>query len=184
MPILIPEKSTLNQTQKLYEQLQSPESSIDKINQLISSKNDNGRLEDSFLLEELEKLRISKRVMIERLIKEDLKELKVCIDKGLYKASMVICGSILEAVILDWLSESEKHDYYHDEMEISLSKALFLLNQLGELDYEVLNAAHNIRKMRNLIHPRNYIQNQGKVTKRGCKKLLTELKIVINAYKH
>lgn len=183
LPILIPDKSTLNKSQELYEHLQTPQSDIDKVNQLICSRKDNGRLEDSFLLEELEKLKISKRVMIERLIKEDLRELKVCIDKGLYKASMVICGSVLEAVILDWLSESEKHDYYQDENEISLNKALLLLNQLGEMDREVLDAAHNIRRMRNLIHPRNYLKNQGKVTKRECKKLLDELKVVVSAYK-
>jgi uracil-DNA glycosylase len=58
-----------------------------------------------------------------------------------------------------------------------------LLHQLGELDSDVLNAAHNIRRMRNLIHPKNYLQNQEKVTKRECMKLLEELKTVINAYK-
>jgi hypothetical protein len=183
LPILLPDSDTLNQSKLLYQQLSLPEAKIETINSLISGKKDNGRLQDSFLLEELEKLRISKRAMIERIIKDDLKELKVCIDKGLYKASMVICGSVLEAVILDWLSETEKHDYYQDEAELSLSKALMLLHQLGELDSDVLNAAHNIRRMRNLIHPKNYLQNQGKVTKRECMKLLEELKTVVNAYK-
>lgn len=182
LSILIPDQQTLLKSKTLQAELQSPKSEIDKINQLIASKEDKGRLEDSFLLEELEKLRISKRLMIERLIKEDLKELKVCIDKGLYKSSMVICGSVLEAVILDWLSETEKHDYYASDEQISLSKAITLLKNLGELDDETVKAAHNIRTMRNLIHPRNYFQNQGKVTNRECKKLLAQLKVVVKAY--
>ena len=159
LPILLPDNDTLAKSDELYQRLQTPDSDLDKINNLIAGTHDQGRLQDSFLLEELEKLRISKRVIIEKLIKDDLKELKVCIDKGLYKSSMVICGSILEAIILDWLSETEKHDYYRDNAEISLSKAITLLKKLGELDYEAANAAHNIRTMRNLIHPRNYFQN-------------------------
>lgn len=183
LPILLPDKDILAKSDELYQRLQTPESYLDKINSLIAGKQDKGRLQDSFLLEELEKLRISKRAIIEKLIKDDLKELKVCIDKGLYKSSMVICGSILEAIILDWLSETEKHDYYRDDNEISLSKGITLLKKLGELDYESANAAHNIRVMRNLIHPRNYFQNQGKVTKRECMKLLEQLKQVIKTYK-
>lgn len=182
LPILLPDNDTLAKSDELYQRLQTPDSDLDKINNLIAGTHDQGRLQDSFLLEELEKLRISKRVIIEKLIKDDLKELKVCIDKGLYKSSMVICGSILEAIILDWLSETEKHDYYRDNAEISLSKAITLLKKLGELDYEAANAAHNIRTMRNLIHPRNYFQNQGKVTKKECMKLLAQLKQIIAAY--
>ncbi len=182
LPILLPDNDTLARSDELYQRLQTPDSDLDKINNLIAGTHDQGRLQDSFLLEELEKLRISKRVIIEKLIKDDLKELKVCIDKGLYKSSMVICGSILEAIILDWLSETEKHDYYRDDAEISLSKAITLLKKLGELDYEAADAAHNIRTMRNLIHPRNYFQNQGKVTKKECMKLLTQLKQIIAAY--
>lgn len=183
LPILIPNKQTLSKSAELCTQLQSPKPDIDIINQLIAAKEDKGSLQNSFLLEELDKLRISKRMMIERLIKEDLKELKVCIDMGLSKAAMVICGSVLEAVILDWLSETEKHDYYRDETKFSLIEALSLLKQLGEMDKESLDAAHHIRKMRNLIHPRNYLKNKGKVTKRECKKLLAELDVVIRAYK-
>ncbi|NDW15175.1 DUF4145 domain-containing protein [Alteromonas genovensis] len=182
LPILLPDDDTLAKIDELYQRLQTPESDLDKINNLIAGTKDQGRLQDSFLLEELEKLRISKRSIIEKLIKDDLKELKVCIDKGLYKSSMVLCGSILEAIILDWLSESEKHDYYRDGVGISLNEAITSLKKLGELDYEAANAAHNIRTMRNLIHPRNYFQNQGKVTKRECKKLLEQLKIIIAAY--
>jgi hypothetical protein len=184
LPILIPSKSAIDKSMQLYAQLADEVPAIDKINHLLASKQDNKKLEDSFLLEGLEKLRISKRVMIERLIKEDLKELRVCIDKNLFKATMVISGSILEAVILDWLSETEKHDYYRDETEISLNKALSLLSNLGEIDSNVLDSAHNIRKMRNLIHPRNYLQNQRKVTRKACKYLLAELNTVINAYKN
>ncbi|WP_445778059.1 restriction endonuclease subunit S [Shewanella sp.] len=182
LTILLPDDDTLSKSDELYQRLQTPETDLDKINNLLAGTQDQGRLQDSFLLEELEKLRISKRVIIEKLIKDDLKELKVCIDKGLYKSSMVICGSILEAIILDWLSETEKHDYYRDDSEISLSKAITLLKNLGELDYEAANAAHNIRTMRNLIHPRNYFKNQGKVTRKECMKLLVQLKLVIAAY--
>ena len=182
LPILLPDDDTLVKSGELYQRLQTPDSDLDKINNLIAGTHDQGRLQDSFLLEELEKLRISKRSIIEKLIKDDLKELKVCIDKGLYKSAMVLCGSILEAIFLDWLSETEKHDYYRDNAEISLSKAITLLKKLGELDYEAANAAHNIRTMRNLIHPRNYFQNQGKVTKKECMKLLTQLKQIIAAY--
>ncbi|MBA6292857.1 hypothetical protein H4J58_13145 [Colwellia sp. MB3u-70] len=183
LPILLPDDDILAKSDELYQQLQAPETDIDKINRLMLGIKDKGRLQDSFLLEELDKLRISKRAIIEKLIKDDLKELKVCIDKGLYKSSMVICGSILEAIILDWLSETEKHDYYRDDAEMTLSKGITLLKKLGELDYETVNAAHNIRVMRNLIHPRNYFQNQGKVTRRECIKLLEQLKQVIEAYK-
>ena len=52
--------------------------------------------------------------MIQKLLSDDAKELISCLEVGAYKACMILCGSILETILLDWLSELENTNYFVD----------------------------------------------------------------------
>ena len=41
--------------------------------------------------------------VIKEKISRDVAEINICFNYGAYKASVVMCGSVLEAVLLDWL---------------------------------------------------------------------------------
>ena len=60
--------------------------------------------------------------MIQKLLSDDAKELISCLEVGAYKACMILCGSILETILLDWLSELENTNYFVDDdnMQINL----------------------------------------------------------------
>lgn len=53
--------------------------------------------------------------MIQKLLSDDAKELISCLEVGAYKACMILCGSILETILLDWPSELENTNYFVDD---------------------------------------------------------------------
>lgn len=44
-------------------------------------------------------------IILERLISRDMEEINTCFSNKAYKATLILCGSVLEAVLLRWLSE-------------------------------------------------------------------------------
>ena len=67
----------------------------------------------SLMIEEfLGNIKRWKKDLIQKLLSDDAKELISCLEVGAYKACMILCGSILETILLDWLSELEKHELF------------------------------------------------------------------------
>lgn len=48
-------------------------------------------------------------------ITDDIKELNACYRAKAYKATLILAGSILEAVLIDWLSEINQADYFTND---------------------------------------------------------------------
>ena len=65
-------------------------------------------IEDVLNIELIEKLKIYKIDLLHKFLIKDFAELNTCYRSKAYKATMILCGSILEAVLLDWLSEIHK----------------------------------------------------------------------------
>lgn len=49
---------------------------------------------------------------LRRLLAGDVRELNICYRNGAYKTAVIAAGSILEAVLIDWLSEIDQRDYF------------------------------------------------------------------------
>lgn len=49
---------------------------------------------------------------LKELLENDFTELKVCYDHKAYKAAVILAGSILEAFVIDWLSELDQVNYF------------------------------------------------------------------------
>ena len=45
-------------------------------------------------------------------LRADIKELNTCYSNGAYKAAIILAGSILEAVLIDWFSEIKHTNYF------------------------------------------------------------------------
>ncbi|MBR1441020.1 MAG: hypothetical protein IJ589_07345, partial [Lachnospiraceae bacterium] len=92
-------------------------------------------------------------------MKEDIKELDSCFSSGAYKATLILAGSVLEAFLLDWLSEIDGKNYFEEPYEINGKKCEFLsvyIDQIKEIErpdwMEPSEKDHFISKSRNSVH--------------------------------
>ena len=74
-------------------------------------------------------------------MQDDIQELKRCFDAKAYKSTLIMAGSILEAFLLDWLSEIDQEDYFKktyckkvvgDDGFLQLSLLLFGCKLIGQ----------------------------------------------------
>ena len=128
-----------------------------------------------------------KNKAIRELINDDLNEVEVCFDNKAYKSAIILCGSILEAVLLDWLSEYENTDDIlnvakgEDGRDLELSKIIYKLKELVRPYWYESSKAHEIRKTRNMVHPKECIKNNTKVSVDECRKIINDLNDIIES---
>lgn len=108
------------------------------------------------------------------ILARDYRELRRVIKAGARKSAIVLCGSIMEALLLYKLYTAEGKQKYFDKYQRSLESTqdkrweledLINFNaNLGYLDENAKNEAHFIRNYRNLIHPNKEKRGELKVT--------------------
>ena len=161
-----------------------------EINELIRNsynadyKNESQKMINEDIMSAISKM---KNKAIRELINDDLNEVEICFDKKAYKAAIILCGSILEAVLLDWLSEYENTEDIldvakgEDGRDLELSKIIYKLKELVRPYWYESSKAHEIRKTRNMVHPKECIKNNTKVTLEECKKIMNDLNDIIES---
>lgn len=133
----------------------------------------------SELVEEMrQSLQPIKNVLVKRLFDLDLDEVRKCYNAGAYKGCLVMCGSILEALVLDWLSEIEGKDYFDPTMHTQLKQMINTLKNTAILTAQEAQSAHDIRNFRNLIHPQKSIDSMP-ISKQLCKDVIDDLKPIV-----
>lgn len=130
-------------------------------------------------------------------IQEDIRELDVCYSSGAYKATLILAGSILEAFLLDWLSEIDGKNYFvmpykirkynndgtfkwvtHEELKVYINQ----MEKIGLANWEQLrNKAHFIRKKRNLVHAKICLERKKEVNKDISNQVITYLKEIVES---
>lgn len=164
-------------------------------------------IEDALEVELIEKIKINRQALIKRLIEKDVKELDVCFSNKAYKASLTLVGSILEAVLLDWLSEIRGINYFEENLKkrrYDKDLKCYVKDENGGYKYTQKNAdlidyideirdiknpswrreadeAHKIRQKRNLVHPKKYLEENIEVDEALCKEVIQYLKNIINS---
>lgn len=161
-----------------------------EINELIRSsykmdyKNESQKMIGEDILSAISKM---KNKAIRELINDDLNEVEVCFDNKAYKSAIILCGSILEAILLDWLSEYENTDDIldvakgEDGRDLELSKIIRKLKELVRPYWYESSKAHEIRKTRNMVHPKECIKNNTKVSVDECRKIINDLNDIIES---
>lgn len=181
--IVVPTQRTNDAAKRFLSSLGEYESTSERIkaiDQILFQRNPllDKPLQNELLSELHSQLQATKNAQIRELFELDLHEIEKCYKAGAYKACLVLCGSLLEALILDWLSEIEQHDYFKDADVTNLESLINKLKSAERLTQHEAHLAHDIRKKRNLIHPKNYIVNTP-LEKQVCEAVMNDLKPLI-----
>lgn len=129
-------------------------------------------------------------------MKEDIEELDTCYASGAYKATLILAGSILEAFLLDWLSEIDGKNYFEEPYKIRVQKAdgtvkwekkeqlNVYIDQIKEIErpdwMEPSEKAHFIRESRNSVHAKVCLKREIGINAETCSKVITYLKDIID----
>lgn len=126
---------------------------------------------------------------------EDVNELNACYKAKAYKATLILAGSILEAFLIDWISEIHKKDYFKysfiKELKDDNGRVYVLKNALAAYIEEIKDInkpdwmdeaykANEIREKRNLVHARCCLKDDVKINGETCKMVIDYLKDIIN----
>lgn len=179
-PIVIPSVATQKQSTELFERLflRKGDNPVAEINKFLFSRQKlpQKAIQKEFIMEVIANLRESKKELVSEILQADFHEIEQCLGVRAYKSSLILCGSILEVVLLDWLSEVEMKDYFASGNDIKLHAVIEKLSvQLGENTIK----AQNVRKKRNLVHPKELLNKSSEISDKVCRQVLSDLKDVL-----
>ena len=125
-------------------------------------------------------------------------EIKNDIDAGSYYSATILMGSVLEAFLIDWLTEIDGKDYFREDYLVTeeiedkeTGKKVSYQRKASFYDYiniiqrkrpewiDGAKKATEIRRTRNLVHAKLYIE-KGKITQDICNEMLNNLEVIIN----
>lgn len=179
-PVVIPSLLTQKQSTSLFEKLflRSGNDPIAEINKLLYARQKlpQKAIQSELIIEVMENLQESKRELVGKILKSDFHEIEQCLQVQAYKSCLILCGSILEVVLLDWLSEIEKKDYFESSDNIKL---YFVIKKLSEQLGESTQKAQNVREKRNLVHPKELLKASSEINEEVCRKVLSDLRDVL-----
>jgi len=85
-------------------------------------------------------------------LESDFREMAACVEAHAWKAVHVLAGSIIEAVLIDYLL-AEKHVNREDALKMDFGQALSLCKDKGIISAKTVDLSTVIKDYRNLIHP-------------------------------
>ena len=148
--------------------------------------------EDAVLDEYLEWLKDAHKRELLYFINENLREMNVCVSGQAYNTAIVVTGSILEAVLTDWLGEIEGKNYFKEPFRVvnengrnqprylslndAISKIAKIMKKWNEKEKAIA-----IRELRNRVHARVFLEQNKKITKRECETAQKNLNSVIKS---
>lgn len=131
-----------------------------------------------------------------KMCKEDLREVEECYKIGAYKATMILAGSVLEAFLIDWLSEKDGINYFVQpykytkvvkgkEELVKDDRLCNYIDRIAEIEkpkwMEEKEKAHEIRKSRNLVHAKLCLKEDIDISQDTCKLLIDYLQEIIDS---
>ena len=87
-----------------------------------------------------------------RVLEADLKEMEQCLESKAWKAVHVLAGSIIEAVLIDYLI-AEEHVSRDEALKMDLGKAVKLAAKRDIISEKAASLSSVIKEYRNLVHP-------------------------------
>lgn len=145
----------------------------------------------------IQNLHVYQSDQLRDFLKSDLEELNRCFSAKAYKATLVLAGSVLEAFLIDWLSEIEGINYFEEELMVSRTIKIEdrkekIQVKAGLIDYidkirlikkpgwvKQAGEAHDIRKKRNLVHAKLCLNDSAEINEETCRMVLRYLKDVM-----
>jgi hypothetical protein len=113
-------------------------------------------------------------------LENDYREMQKALARQMWKAAHVLAGSILEAVLCDFLIVTEYQKRTKtDPTTLDLSKVVEACYAEGALSSKARNLASAVREYRNLIHPGRAIRLEEEVSESSAKVVEAVLEIAI-----
>ncbi len=114
-------------------------------------------------------------------LESDYRELNVAMEAGAWKAVHILAGSIIEAILIDYLVASNyKNTPRNDLLKLDLDKAISACKQENVLSEKAASLATVVRLYRNLIHPGRIERLGEKVDENGAKIAQALVAIVVD----
>ena len=198
-PVILPREDIENYKNIFYTQNFSVKN-IDNYNhimfQLAETKTD--ECVEGILNQELvDNFKFYKTDILEKFLEQDINELNICYNHKAYKATLILAGSILEAILIDWLSEIKGINYFDEanvykvkkpkrdkktkqilcdengktifcEKDAVLSDYIDEIKILEKPPWCEADKAHTIRKKRNLVHAKLCLKEETKIDEALC----------------
>jgi len=125
------------------------------------------------------------------ILERDYQEVVTCRETGCWKASIILCGSLLEGILYDLLKQNETKalaskeapkDKSGDSVPLEDWFITYLINTAADLDLieKGIKALHHTTKdYRNLVHPTNEIKSSYKLKKEEADNAFAILNMLI-----
>lgn len=162
-----------------------------RIELLAADRNESVAISELFEKELISSIRLKEDNQLIEMLKRDIEEVNICFKNGAYKAAIILSGSILEAVLIDWLSELHKVNYFENQYRIYLNgrekngDLIDYINAIQEIKkpkwIKEAKAAHEIRKQRNNVHAKLCMKSDRVLDKKTCREVIKYLEYVINS---
>lgn len=146
---------------------------------------DDKSIEAMFIIEQIQKISSNRDNRLKEIFEDDLLEVKQCINAKAYKAALVLCGSILEAFLLDWLNILDPrgnwiNGYDDNDERYKLSNYIKQIRNLKKPSWLAVDQAHTIRRKRNLVHAALCLHDDTEINEDLCIEVLGYLKYVLD----
>ena len=182
MPILIPEAAVLKQAETVYRAVLERKADADRLSQIADAR---FKVEDLtrtsvqayFMTSVADMISEKKAQYLKEIIDDDISEIRACRKAGALKACIVLSGSVLEAVLLEWVAEIQGKK--PASVSLKLNDIINQLIEQGVLVDPKGDNAHHIRKQRNIVHPMRMLKNE-KLTESSVDDVLTMLEGIIH----
>ena len=202
-PVIVPEKD-----QEFYKTEFLKISAPDKRFYVVEEEHEVKTLEQALTVELIEKIRMNSSNLVKRQIEEDINELSICFSNKAYKSTLILAGSIMEAVLIDWLSEIRGINYfdetlrkrkydkinkcyetdengqyiYLDDTRADLADYIDEIRDIKRPEWmEEASEAHKIREKRNLVHAKLCLKKSAEINEETCNNVITYLKRIIES---
>lgn len=191
IPVILPKKSLI-EYEKYFRLQHYQQKSVSEYNDFFgffSQDPDVHSVEDILNMEMVKNVRLYKGEIIREFLEEDLKELNACFRAKAYKATLILCGSILEAVLIDWVSEKHRKNYFNEDLYVQdrngRSKRADLIDYINIIKeiqkpawMEEADKAHFIRQKRNLVHAKLCLKSE-EINEMVCREVIDYLNDVL-----
>lgn len=129
---------------------------------------------------------------LKSMLSRDLKECAIAIAINQNKSSTIMCGSIIEALLIYKIKNIGKEKYDISEInkssrannfnidDMNLNELIFVAEKETILGKDNSHLSHVIRNYRNIIHPAKEIRSEMEITQEKALMMWTMLKEIIN----
>lgn len=192
IPVILPQNDN-NYYKTLFKMQNYSNANIQEVKKFIANSTitEVNKVEDILDKELINKVKDFCYEEVAKILEEDLNEINLCYKAKAYKATLILCGSVLEAFLLDWLNELQpdenwfdKTTYINKEGKECIAGLDYYINKIAKISTppwmkQMKENAFTIKNKRNLVHAKLCLKDDVQINEETCKNVITFLKEII-----